>query len=291
MIEIDSSASASASAGASRQRLTPRSIHVRNRCLESLARQQSLPVPSDDDIKGVADDATLVDAWRWWTRRNTPQSVAVIPESLVPGRAATPELWWKSTRVAPMFLVALAFALGVGVGDRWLLPAIKGDSAAEAANGGWMSVGDSAGARLDGILLRLGRTPAPLTVSLSPADAAVLIFGSASQFRPTVVDSVEARVDSARSFLTIRGRVGQGERVRFEVGGEIGVVRSGIGELRLSRLSLGGDSLVAPGELRRLIGSQQAFRAEATRIRFSLPRYVAAIGVRDGRVLLVTSAR
>ena len=87
----------SASDSRSRERLSPRAVRVRNRCLAALAARRSLPIPTDADIGAIGDDVRLSDAWaQLQAARATPNGpVEAAPPvkrrtgSLLPGAKRT----------------------------------------------------------------------------------------------------------------------------------------------------------------------------------------------------------
>jgi hypothetical protein len=283
MIEIDNRTAAespgSAKGGAppAARRLTPRSIRVRNRCLVALANARSLPAPTAHDLATMGDDVNLRDAWsRWASAHNA------VPRVVVSGsHAAAPIVWWRSRRVAWGILAASVLASAVVVGAQvWPLDA-------RAADQGWMPVADSTLANANAVLLRLGQTSPGVSVSvpLSPADVAALVFRSALRRRPALFTNVEARADS---LLWVRGTlVGRdGDPLRFELRGRLRVARTGTGALAIVALDVA-DSANAPSLSPVVIDGQPTLPP----IRFALPRFVLDLRLADGNATIVTQSR
>jgi hypothetical protein len=127
----------SASDSSRRERLSPRAVRVRNRCLAALAARRSLPTPTDADIAAIGDDVRLSEAWAQWQTARTPKSPV---EAAAPSAKRVPTKW--RPRMIKISAVAAAAMLGFVVGDRWIprAAAQSGDIAAEIA---WLPVTDS----------------------------------------------------------------------------------------------------------------------------------------------------
>lgn len=85
--------------------LTPRAVRMRNACVCHAAARLGLAAPGDEDLRALADDASLRDAVEWWKAR-APGAVA---ESRSPsGR----RLVLKTGLVTAVTLLGLAFSYG-----------------------------------------------------------------------------------------------------------------------------------------------------------------------------------
>lgn len=262
----------------SRERLSPRAVRVRNRCLAALAARRSLPIPTEADIGAIGDDVQLSDAWaQLQAARTTPNG---------PVEAAPPPVTrvakWRP-RIIKTSAVAAAALLGFVVGDRWLpgAGAQSGDIVAEKA---WLPVTDSVVTALNVKLSSVGANETGTRLTLSAADMATLIFRSPRR-RQAPVDSIEARIDSV---LWIRGRLRGGSR--FELGGDVRMSRRGVAEFRVDHLNIGGVDADSAKTARLVVGVRSR-SADADRMRFEVPLFVTEVAIMDGAAELMTRAR
>lgn len=262
------SVSDSASAG----KLASRAVRVRNRCLAALAARRSLPVPSAEELTALGDGLGLRAAWEQWETSHTPPT-RVVEIGAVP-TAAKVRARWRSPRLMKTAAVVAAGMLGVVVGGLWR-QRVGAQANAAAAEVRWLAVNDSVtqslNARLIETVLRDPRSP----VSLSAADLAALIFRSPRR-RTVAIDSLEARIDS---LLWIRGRLRRGPR--FELGGDVRVLRRGIAELRVRRLAIDGTATDST-MVSRLVAGPRPRSVDVDRLRFDVPGFVSSILIADG---------
>ena len=136
---------------------------------------------------------------------------------------------------------------------------------------------DTSLAHVNGVLLSLRQASAPINVSLTSADVAALVFSSSLRRNPPAVASLEARVDS---LISIRGSLADasGTPTLFEVRGSVRVARPGLGKFDIAEFYL-------------IDGSIGRRAAELPPIRFTLPRFVRALKVVEGTVMLSTRSR
>ena len=264
----------SASVSASVERLSPRALRVRNRCLAVLAARRSLPIPREQDFASLSDDVTLEEAWSRWKKMH--ELTAPLPRGFeLPAR---PRSRWRTPLAYKTAGVIVAGVLGFVIGRRVLVPAADAQSSAGLVVQPWLAVTDSIASAVNQSLYHARDARGPLDISA--ADAAALIFRSPR--RHTVyVDSVTARADS---MLAIRGHIA-GTAV-FELRGALRLVRRGTAELQV--ISLMVDSVdVAPTMITRLVARGRARSETSDRLRFDVPLDVAAIAVRDGGVELI----
>jgi hypothetical protein len=254
--------STSMSATADRPSLAPRARRIRNRCVQSLARLRSLPIPGDQEVAQFGDELRLSDIMKRWEELNTPPSASPAikppPSTLAPPR-------WRSPALQRVVLTVLVGVLGFVLGDQLLPPA----QAAVANGPAWYAITDSVVGALNGKLIALNQSEVVLPVSLTPAEVASLAFR-----RRAHVDSVEARADSV---LRVRGVLD--DTTRFELEGRVRVQRRGTAELRITRLWLNG-LRVSPGVLPRAIAGRRTARPDSMSLRFTVPANVTRIVIR-----------
>jgi len=269
----------SANDRSSRGPLTKRAVRVRNRCLTALAARRALPVPTETDISAIGDDVRLSEAWAQWQTGHTPATGIVESASAATKR---PPPKWRS-RTIRISAIAAAGLLGFVVGDRWL-PGAGAQSGSLAAEQIWQPLTDSVVPALNDKLSRGAMRGGSVMVSLSAADLATLIFRSPRR-RQTPVDSIEARIDS---LLWIRGRLRGG--TRFELAGEVGIVRRGLAEFRVRHLTIGGVNADS-AHVARLVAGVRSRAADTDRMRFEVPAFVAEMAIMDGAAQLMTRER
>jgi len=269
----------SASDRSSRGPLTKRAVRIRNRCLTALAARRALPIPTHTEIGAIGDDVPLSEAWAQWQTGHTPAMGIVETAGAPPKR---PPSKWRS-RTMRISAIAAAGLLGFVVGDRWL-PRAGAQSGSLAAEQIWLPVTDSVVAVLNDKLMRAAASGDGVTVSLSAADLATLIFRSPRR-RQTPVDSIEARIDS---LLWIRGRLRGGSR--FELSGEVEMARRGLAEFRVQHLTIGSVNADS-AHVARLVAGVRSRSSETDRMRFELPTFVAELVITNGAAQLMTRER
>jgi hypothetical protein len=247
------------SATAERPPLAPRARRIRNRCIQSLARLRSLPIPGEQDVTQFGDELRLSDIIKRWEGLNTPPSASPAIKS-PPSTLARPR--WRSPALQRVVLTVLVGVLGFVLGDQLLPPA----QAATANGPPWYATNDSVAAALNAKFIALNQSEVALPISLTPAEVASLAFR-----RRAHVDSVEARVDSV---LRVRGVLD--DTTRFELEGRVRVQRRGTGELRITRLWLDG-LRVSPGVLPRMITGRRTARPDSMSLRITVPANVTRI--------------
>ena len=157
----------------------------------------------------------------------------------------------------------------------------SGDIVAEKA---WLPVTDSVVTALNVKLSNVAANETGTRLTLSAADMATLIFRSPRR-RQAPVDSIEARIDSV---LWIRGRLRGGSR--FELGGDVRMSRRGVAEFRVDHLNIGGVDADSARTARLVVGVRSR-SADADRMRFEVPLFVAEVAIMDGAAKLMTRAR
>ena len=257
-------------------RLGPRAVRLRNRCLAMLANRRTLPPPSDEELSAIGEDIRLSEAWAQWEKAHTPPTgIAELP--LV--KTKPPVRPWRSPRMYKTAAVAAAAILGFVVGDRWL-PRADGQAHETTAVRMWSSVTDSAAASVNAKLLAIGDSDESDRVSLSATDVAALVFRSPRR-RHVAIDSLEARIDSV---VWIRGRLRGGSR--FELAGDVRIVRRGLAELRIDHMVIDGVDADSARVARMVVGVRSR-SADWDRMRFEVPGSVEKIGVASGTAIVI----
>jgi hypothetical protein len=252
---------------------TPRVVRIRNRCLQSIARRRSLPVPTQADLEKIGDQVALNEAITAWASAHRPPGPKPRGGFELPER---PRARWRSPILVRSAAVVIAALMGVLAG-RQLLARTAAQSSDGIVERPWLEVTDSI---TDGVNQTIYRvTEENRRTVLTAADVAALIFRSPR--RHTVfVDSVSARADS---MLSIRGHLSA--NATFELGGDLHLVRRGIAELVVRTLSVDGVEL-EPTKISRLVARGRARTEDSDRVRFDVPFDVTSIAVVDGAIAM-----
>jgi hypothetical protein len=252
---------------------TPRVVRVRNRCLQSIARRRSLPVPTPADLEKIGDQVSLSDAMEQWAAAHQPPKRVPRGGFELPAR---PRARWRSPVLIKSAAVIVAGLMGV-IAGRQFLPRAEAQSSDGIVERPWLAVTDSVASGVNNTIYRVADDTR--RTMLSAADVAALIFRSPR--RHTVfVDSIEARADS---LLSIRGHLAA--NATFELRGDLHLVRRGTAELVVRSLIVDGTEL-EPTKITRLVARGRARTEDSDRLRFDVPLNVANIGVFDGAVAM-----
>jgi hypothetical protein len=253
--------------------LSPRATRVRNRCLAVLAARRSLPTPSAQELNAIDGKLGLRAAFEQWEKLHTPPigvaTIAPVQSAAVQAR----RMRWRSPRIIKSAAVAAAGLAGLLAGDLWRQRVGAQESIATVEQR-WLPVNDSVAASVNRTILAAMRDRGA-GVSLSAADLATMIFRSPRR-RSVPVDSLEARMDS---LLWIRGRLRRGSR--FELGGNVVMLRRGLAELRVKHLNVDGvatDSTMVS----RLVAGPRSRSVDVDRLRFEVPSFVSSIFIAGG---------
>jgi len=228
--------------------LTPRAVRVRNAWLRQLAGRFRLPEPDAGALAGLGEQLSLYDAFARLSK--------VRPASLRDRR-----------RLSSLAVSAAVFVLLTLIPTR--ANEVEGEVGAPRlgpVEAEWLSVTDSIVAAVHEKLLRLGESELRFALPLSGAELAALVLGSGGRKSGTVLHSIEARADST---LHLRARLRGGGRLVMR--GRLVVPRRGVGELRLSEISVDGVTVPPVNDF------------DAPRLRFELPLFVKSIRVTRGR--------
>jgi hypothetical protein len=250
---------------------TPRVVRLRNRCLQSIARRRSLPVPSQADLEKIGDQVALSEAVKQWMAAHGPEQPKSRGGFDLPPR---PPARWRSPVVIRVAAVFVAAVMGI-IAGRQLLPRADAQSRDGSIEQLWLAVTDSVAEEVNTTVRRVNDDNR--RTQLTAADVAALIFRSPRR-RTVVVDSMTARADS---MIAIRGQLAAG--ATFELHGDLRLIRRGIGELVVQSLRVDGTS-IDPTMTSRLLARGRARTEDSDRVRFDVPLNVTAIAVIDGTI-------
>ena len=201
------------------------------------------------------------------------------------------------------FLVILA-AVAWFMRDRWLhrVPFINRDTAAAAGNSAWQPLTTDGAARAETALRRLEGRSGPVYVNVAPGDLAAYIFQELSGALPRGADSVEAAAigdqllvravvptalfGDRQSLGPVAALLGDRERVQF--GGRLRILRPGLGEFKVTELTLRDFSL-PKALIPRIVGQMARNRpAEVAMDALPLrtPNHIADVRVANGVVTM-----
>ena len=244
---------------------------MRNRCLQSIARRRSLPVPTQADLEKIGDQVLLSDAVAQWQAAYQPEKPKPRGGFELPPRPASR---WRSPmiRIAAVVVAALTGVLA----GRQLLPRVGAQSSDGIVERPWLAVTDSVVDGMNNTVRRV--TDDNRRMELTAADAAALIFRSPRR-RTVFVDSIAARADS---MLAIRGRIANST---FELLADVHLIRRGIAELVVRSLTVEGIAL-EPTKVSRLLARGRARSEDSDRVRFDVPLNVRSIRVFGGAIVL-----
>ena len=250
---------------------TPRVVRLRNRCLQSIARRRSLPVPTQADLEKIGDQVVLSDALAQWQAAHQPEKAKPRGGFELPPRPASR---WRS----PVFSVAavLIAALTGVLAGRQFLPGVGAQSSDGVLERPWLAVTDSVVDGMNNTIRRVNDDNR--RTELTAADLAALIFRSPRR-RTVFVDSISARADS---MLSIRGQLA---KTTFELRADVHVIRRGIAELVVRSLRVEGVDL-DPTKVSRLVARGRARSEDSDRVRFDVPLNVRSIRVFDGAIVM-----
>ncbi len=203
-------------------------------------------------------------------------------------------------RIGCLVVLAIIAVCGWIFRDRWM-PMVFGKPRPVTAT--WEGVTPERATKARDALQSLGQKSGPVFTNLKAADiAAVLLDGSAGTL-PSSVQGAEATVEGDQVHLRatinlddikgldILGPFGDfvGKRERFELGGTLGVVSSGVGEFRVESARIGDLPIprqAIPKLLQRLQRGTRPPGLADNGVPFKLPAYVGDIRVGKGRVTL-----
>jgi hypothetical protein len=232
-----------------------------------------LPVPTDAGLETIGDQVALSDAVAQWEAAHRPAGPPPRGGFELPAR---PRARWRSPIVLKSAAVLVAGLIGV-VAGRQLFPSADAQSSDGVLGRPWLAVTDSVVEGLNNSVRRVSDDNQ--RTELSAADVAALIFRSPRR-RTVFVDSISARADSV---ISIRGRLAA--NARFELSGDLRLIRRGVGELAVRSLRVNNVDL-EPTKVNRVVGRGRARTDESNRLRFDVPLSVTSIAVTDGVIAM-----
>ena len=256
---------------------TPRVVRIRNRCLQSIARRQSIPVPTQADLEKIGDQVALGEAMRQWQAAHQPAQPKPRGGFELPKR---PPARWRSPLAIKLAAVFVAAVMGV-IAGRQILPRAGAQSSDGIVEQPWLAVTDSVVEGANSTVRRVNDDYRRM--ELTAADIAALIFRSPRR-RTVFVDSISARADS---MLAIRGRIAS---ARFELKGDLRLVRRGLAELVVQSLRVDGTD-IDPMMISRLVARGRARTEDSDRLRFDVPLSVARVAIIDGAIAMTRDRR
>jgi hypothetical protein len=215
-------------------------------------------------------------------------------------------------RIGCVVVLALLAAVGWIFRDRWL-PTFRdgsrgGDSVGVVTREGvWQPLTLEGGERARRGLATLQQPGGPATVTIGVPDLAAYVYEELARQLPPSADSVEAMSQGDR--LNVRASVrlqelgGRdvlgplaamlGDRERFQIGGQLRVVRPGLGELVVREIRVA-QLPIPPGLIPRLLRETSRRDRPAgvseSGIPLRLPTYVGDVRVADGVVTITRAA-
>jgi hypothetical protein len=218
-------------------------------------------------------------------------------------------------RIGCLIVLVLLAVVGWLTRERWLhlMPGGSGgrsDSAAGVAGreGVWQPLTAQGGERARRALAELARANGPAVVAVPAPDLGAYVYEELARQLPPSADSVEAmavgdqlhvRASVRLQELGGRDALGPlagmlGDRERLQIGGNLRVVRPGLGELVVRDIRVG-QLRIPPGLVPRLV--RQLSRRDRppgvsdAGLPLRLPEYIGEIRVAGGNVTIVKVAR
>lgn len=209
-------------------------------------------------------------------------------------------------------LVLLAAAAWI-FRDRWLHLVADGRSGSDSAvvsgrEGVWEQLTPQGGERARRALAQLEQPNGPASVTVTVPDLAAYVYQELARQLPPSADSVEAMARGDRLYLRASVRIQElgakemlgplaamlGDRERLEIGGNLRVLRPGLGELAVRELRVG-QLPIPPGIIPRIV--RQISRRDRppeisdAGLPLRLPNHIGDIRVAGGTVTITRVAR
>jgi hypothetical protein len=217
-------------------------------------------------------------------------------------------------RIGCLIALALLAVIGWLTRDRWLHMVGGGTAGSDSAvaatgrEGVWQPLTPQGGERARRALAELARPNGPAAVIVSAPDLGAYVYEELARQLPPSADSVEAMAIGdqlhVRASVRLRELGGQevlgplaamlGDRERLQIGGNLRVVRPGLGELVVRKLGIGQLSLpsgLIPKLLRQTSRRDRPAGISDAGLPLQLPVYVGEIRVAGGNVTIVKAVR
>ena len=219
------------------------------------------------------------------------------------------------SRIGCLVALVLLGVIGWLTRDRWLHmvnggPASRSDSAVGAAGreGVWEPLTAQGGERARRALADLARPNGPATVTVRAPDLGAYVYQELARQLPPSADSVEAmavgdqlRVRASVRLQELGGREVLGplaamlaDRERLEIGGNLRVVRPGLGELVVREIRVGQlrmPSGLIPRLLRQVSRRDRPPGISDAGLPLRLPDHIGDVRIAGGNVIVVKAIR
>jgi hypothetical protein len=198
--------------------------------------------------------------------------------------------------------------------DRWLhlvndgAPGRADSAVVTAREGVWQPITPQGGERARRALAQLEQPNGPATVTVTVPDIAAYVYQELARQLPPSADSVEAMAKGDRLYLRASVRIQElgakemlgplaamlGDRERLEIGGNLRVVRPGLGELVVRELRVG-QLPIPPGVIPRIVRqiSRRDRPAEISEsgLPVRLPPHIGDVRIGGGSMTITRATR
>lgn len=172
----------------------------------------------------------------------------------------------------------------------------------------WQPLTREGARRAETELQKLERSGGPMYVSTTAGDLASYIVEELTRTLPSSADSIEVAAIDDRLHVRAQVRTSElgdrtalgplaammAERERIELAGTIRIVRPGLAELQVRRLTIGTfnvPSAVLPGLVRQIMRGERTADLSPEGVPLRTPEYIADVRVRDGEITLYKATR
>lgn len=217
-------------------------------------------------------------------------------------------------RLGCLVMLALLAAVGWLTRDRWL-HMVAGSSAgptdsavAVAREGVWHPLTAQGGERARRGLAQLERPNGPTIVTVNVADLGAYVYQELARQLPPSADSVEAMADGDRLYVRASVRLQElggrdalgplaamlGDRERLQIGGNLRVVRPGLGELVVREIRVGQlpiPSALIPRLIRQISRRDRPPEISESGLPLRLPEHIGEVRISGGTVTITKAVR
>jgi hypothetical protein len=217
-------------------------------------------------------------------------------------------------RLGCLVMLALLAVVGWLTRDRWLhmvtgSSAGRTDSASAAAREGvWHPLTAQGGERARRALAQLERPNGPTVVTVNVADLGAYVYQELARQLPPSADSVEAMADGDRLYVRASVRLQElggrdalgplaamlGDRERLQIGGNLRVVRPGLGELLVREIRVGQlpiPSALIPRLIRQISRRDRPPEISESGLPLRLPEHIGEVRISGGTVTITKAVR
>jgi hypothetical protein len=216
-------------------------------------------------------------------------------------------------RLGCLVMLALLGAIAWLYRDRWLhlvgdnSPNRNDSAVVVAREGVWQPLTADGGERARRALVQLEQPNGPSAVVVSVPDLAAYVYQELARQLPPSADSLEAMARGDRLHLRASVRIRElgaremlgplgamlGDRERLQLGGNLRVVRPGLGELVVRELRVG-QLPIPPALIPRVVREISRNRppeVSESGLPLRLPPHIAGVSVADGRMTITKVAQ